>query len=45
MNKSRISSAASLMLVLAACGVEQTLLQEKDNADRTLQDQENPSAE
>jgi hypothetical protein len=70
MNKSRTLSAASLMLVLAACGseqkpadpapaaetpyareldkargVEQTLQQEKDNLDRTLQEKENPTAE
>lgn len=70
MNKSRTLSAASLMLVLAACGserkpadpaptantpyaaeldkargVEQTLQQQKDNMDRTLQEKENPTAE
>ena len=73
MNKSRTVSAAclmSLLLVLAACGLEQrpaeppqgtntpysdaldnarsveaSLQQQKDNLDRTLQEQENPTAE
>lgn len=70
MNKSRILSTASLMLVLVACGseqkptdpppaadaaykeamdkargVEETLQQQKDNLDRTLQENEHPTAE